>query len=325
MTWWEITLISLAAIVLFNLLVMLILVPHVVFYHTAYRNPKKKRTRECTNLKDADQVKMFDEGIAWAQQFEDRRIPLEIVHDGLHLKGEYIDFGAKKCAVILQGRTESLLYSYYFAKPYADSGYNILVVDLRAHGLSDGKFQTGGVQESGDIVCWVEEIERRFHVESFVFHGICIGAATSVYAALALEKRGHPHVEAVVCEGLYATYYEMFAKNFAVYKKKPFPMLPLTFFLARLYTGVSFFRNRPVEAVGKLRCPVLLLYSIEDAFCPQESGQRIFSAAENPFSEIVFFPYGRHSHVRSLNTEEYDRTIREFVAQEARRKEYAGI
>ena len=98
---------------------------------------------------------MFNEGIAWANQYNNHRIPLEIENDGLKLKGEYLDFRSKKCAVILQGRTESLLYSYYFAKPYAEMGYNILVVDLRAHGLSDGKYQTGGIKESDDIVKWV--------------------------------------------------------------------------------------------------------------------------------------------------------------------------
>lgn len=315
MNWWEITLICLAAFVLFNLLVLLILVPHVVFYNTVYRNPKKKRTRECTNRKDDDQVRMFEEGVAWAEAQGDRRIPLEITHDGLRLMGEYIDFGAKKCAVILQGRTESLLYSYYFAKPYADEGYNILVVDLRAHGLSDGKYQTGGIKESEDIVAWIHYVEERFHVESFLFHGICIGAATAVYAALALQDQGHPKVERIVTDGLYATYFEMFEKNFASYNKKAFPMLHLTFLLARLYTGVSFFRNKPIEAVARLDCPILLIYSREDAFCPKESCEKLFAACKNPESELAFFPHGRHSHVRSLNTEGYDRKIKEFISR----------
>ena len=61
LSWREITLIVIAAFILFNLLVMLILVPHVVFYNTVYRNPRKKRIRECTNKKDDDQVKMFKE------------------------------------------------------------------------------------------------------------------------------------------------------------------------------------------------------------------------------------------------------------------------
>ncbi len=313
--WWAITLIVVFAFAVFNLLAFLILVPHVVFYNTVYRSPRKKRTRECTNKKDEDQVRMFEEGVKWAEAQGDKRIPLEINHDGLLLKGEYIDYGSKRCAVLLQGRTESLLYSYYFAKPYAESGYNILVVDLRAHGLSDGKYQTGGLKESGDIVAWIDYVAARFHVESFLFHGLCIGASTAVYSALKLEQRGYPMVEKVVSEGLFTTYYDMFKANFAHYKKKPFPMLNLTFFLGRIYTGVNFYDNRPIDAVGQLKCPILLLYSTEDIFCHREDGEAIYEKAKNPNSELVFFPRGRHSHVRSLNTEAYDAKIKEFIGK----------
>ena len=313
MSWWEITLIVIACFIVFNILFMLILVPHIIFYNTVYRNPKKKRVRECTNLKDDDQIKMFEEGIAWANLYNDKRIPLEITHDGLNLKGEYIDFGYKKCAIILQGRTESLLYSYYFAKPYAESGYNILVVDLRAHGLSDGKFQTGGIKESQDIIAWMKYVEKRFEIESFIFHGICIGAATSVYATLALEKSGYKKVEKIITDGLYSTYFEIFEKNFASFKKKPFPMLYLTFFIARLYTGVSFFKNKPIEAIKEINCPILLIYSKEDDLCPHESCEKIYASVKNPHSEIAYFPYGRHSHVRSMNQKSYDKKIKEFL------------
>ncbi len=312
--WWAILLIAVGAFLLLNLLVFLFLVPHVVFWNTMYRSPRKTRTRECTNLKDEDQVKMFREGVEWAEAQGERRILLEITHGGLRLLGEYIDNGSKKCAVLLQGRTESLLYSYYFAKPYAESGYSILVIDQRAHGLSDGKYQTGGVKEAGDIVSWVDYVRERFHVESFVFHGLCIGAASAVYAALALEERGYPNVEGVVAEGLYSTYFGMFERNFAHYGKKAFPMLHLTFLLARLYAKVDCFRNKPIEAVGKLRCPLLLLYSLEDEFCPRADGERIREAAMNPRSEILFFPKGRHSHVRSMNEEAYDIAVKSFIA-----------
>ncbi len=315
MTWWEITLIVVAVFLIANILIMLIVAPHVIFYHTVYRNPKKKRTRECTNLKDDDQVKMFEEGIAWAEKYRDKITSLEIINDGLSLKGEYIDFGYEKCAIILQGRTESLLYSYYFAEPYAEKGYNILVVDLRAHGLSDGKYQTGGIKESEDIVAWVNYIEKHFHIKQFLFHGICIGAATAIYATLSLQGNSKIVVERIITDGLYATYFEIFKQNFASYKKKPFPMLYLTFFLARLYTGVNFFKNKPIEAVSKIKCPILLIYSEEDSFCPRESSEKIFARCTNQASELVFFPHGRHSHVRSNNKEAYDAKIKEFISR----------
>ena len=39
---------------------------------------------------------------------------------------------------------------------YREQGYNILVVDQRAHGRSEGKFLTMGIKERHDCVKWVE-------------------------------------------------------------------------------------------------------------------------------------------------------------------------
>jgi hypothetical protein len=107
---WIIAGIAVAAFLAVNCLLMLILVPIAVFYNTTCRNPKKKRTRECTNKKDEQQMRMFNEGVRWAGRFKDKTEELSIVSgDGLKLYGEYINFGYDKCVVILPGRTESLL------------------------------------------------------------------------------------------------------------------------------------------------------------------------------------------------------------------------
>ena len=132
---YAVAIIALVALLLFLLLVFLI------FINTSYRNPLKKRTRECTIKKDESQMRMFLEGVAWAEKFKDKHEQLHIVSDGLNLFGEYINFGFDKCAVILQGRAESLLYSYYFAEVYAKNEHNILVIDVRSHGLSDGNIK----------------------------------------------------------------------------------------------------------------------------------------------------------------------------------------
>ncbi len=313
LSWWAILLIVFGALVAIQLIITLIVLPILVFLNTVPRKPKNKRVRECTNLKDEDQVKMFNEGCEWANKYNDKRHELEITHNGLTLKGEYIDFGSDKCVIILPGRAESLLYSYYFAKPYAESGYNIFVVDLRAHGLSDGKYQTGGVKESEDMLSWIDLLIERYHIKTFLFHGICIGAATAIYTTLELQKRGYPHIEKIVCEGLFASYFEMYKGNFALYKQKPFPVLHLTFFLAKIITGVNFFKNRPLDVIENIECPILLIYSKEDSLCPEESNKKLHKLCKNTASKLVFLPFGRHSHVRSLNTKLYDEEIKQFI------------
>ena len=95
-------------------------------------------------------LQMDGSGMDWHYANLDKKTDVHITRDGLNLYGEFYDFGSDKCAMILSGRTESLRYGYYFAQPYAKAGLSILVVDPRAHGLSDGQDNTLGFEESKD-------------------------------------------------------------------------------------------------------------------------------------------------------------------------------
>ena len=77
--------------------------------------------------------------------------------DGLKLIAEYYDFGFDKTAIIMPGRRECLIYSYFYAFPYKDAGVNVLVIDQRAHGLSEGKYSTCGIFEAKDVIDWIPD------------------------------------------------------------------------------------------------------------------------------------------------------------------------
>jgi len=298
---------------LFAGLSFLILAMVMVFRNTMYRNPKKKRTRSCTNLKDESQMRMFDMGIKWAEQFKDKTTELHMVHQKLNLYGEYIDFGHDKCAVILQGRTESLLYSYYFADAYAKNGYNILTVDVRSHGLSDGKYQTAGIKESSDLIAWINLIKEKYGIENFVVHGICVGAATAIYAYSKLKKQGNNLIKKIITDGLFTTNFEIFKRNFAVYKKKPFPILHLVFMLGRILARVRMFKETPIKYIADVDIPILMIYSAEDIFAVTEKQKELFDACSSECKQLAIFPHGRHSHVRATQEDDYDRAIEEFL------------
>jgi alpha-beta hydrolase superfamily lysophospholipase len=310
---WVIAAIVVVAFLVLSGIAMLIIVPHVVFYNTMYPSPKKKKTRECTNTKDESQMRMFSEGILWAEQFKDKTQQLHIVNDGLNLYGEYIDLGFDKCAVILQGRTESLLYSYYFADVYTKNGYNILVIDVRAHGLSDGKYRTGGIKESDDLVLWIKLINQKYGITDFTLHGICVGGATAVYTYIKLKNEGSNLVKKIVTDGMFQSYFEMFKMNMKLYKRHPFPMLYLTFFLAFLRAKVRLFKETPMKYMKDIACPILFIWSVEDIFCLKPKGEELFEACASQHKQISFFPKGRHSHVRSMQEAEYDKVIAEFL------------
>jgi pimeloyl-ACP methyl ester carboxylesterase len=302
-----------AAFIVFVSLVFLLIVPAVVFYYTTYRNPKKRRIRECTNKNDESQMRMFNQGVAWAEQFKDKTEELHLVNDGLNLFGEYINFGFDKCAVFLQGRAESLLYSYYFADVYAKNNHNILVIDVRAHGLSDGKYRTGGIKESDDIVLWIKLINEKYNITDFTLHGICIGGATAIYTYVKLKNEGCNFVKRIVTDGIYKTYQDLFKAFFKYYKKPSFPALNLVFFLAFILAKVRLYKESPMKYMKDIDIPVLFIWRSRDLFCNKSKSEELFEACASKHKEVCFFPRGRHAHVRSTQEAEYDKVVAYFL------------
>ena len=297
-----------AVSILFFLLLVLL-----IFFNTSYRSPLKKRIRECTKKNDESQMCMFSEGVAWSQEFKVKCEQLHIVSDGLNLFGEYINLGFNKCAVILQGRGESLLYSYYFAEVYAKNEHNILVIDVRAHGFSDGKYQTGGIKESGDLILWIKLINEKFNIKDFTIHGICIGGATAVFAYSKLKKEGSGLLKRIVTDGLYKSYYELFKAHSKVYKAPIFPAIYVVFFLVFILAKARLFKEAPIKYMKDIDIPILFIWSAVDKFSAKSNGKELFDACASAHKEICFFPKGRHSHVRASQKVEYDELIAKFL------------
>lgn len=65
-----------------------------------------------------------------------------------------------------------------------DGGFNVLLVDQRAHGESEGKYLTFGVNERFDCLSWANYATERFGRDVKIYlYGISMGAATVLMAS----------------------------------------------------------------------------------------------------------------------------------------------
>lgn len=283
-----------------------------VYKSTLRRNSKEQWSREVPSDLAPDSLEMYAIGQAWADANRSFCTDVHIVRDGLNLYGEFYNFGGARCAMILSGRTECLKYGYYFAIPYAAAGYNILVVDPRGHGRSDGEFNTVGFEESKDAIAWVRYINKAFGQNSVVFHGICIGAAAGM---LALTAEDCPDfVDAIVTEGMFPNFGESM-KNHLIERKKPvLGMYALINRQMRIHTGHSM-DTGPLDVIDRLQKPLLMLHSKEDIYSTPVYAEKLFERAGTANKTLVWFPHGRHSMLRITDTARYDGAITEFLAK----------
>ena len=283
-----------------------------VYNSTLRRTDSEKWGRAPSAPDDPPSMEMDAMGMEWAEANRHAMKEVHTVRDGVNLYGEDYDFGHKRAVMILSGRTESLRYGYYFAIPYAGAGWNVLVVDPRAHGKSDGEFNTVGFEESLDDIAWIKHLRDCHGVRQVVFHGICIGAAGGM---LALTNPDCPDtVCGIVTEGMFPNFGESM-KNHLIERNKPVKTFyPFINMWMKHYTGHSMSYG-PINVIHKLQVPLLMLHSKEDIYSTPAYAQKLYDLSGAPEKRLVWFEHGRHSMLRITDTELYDTSVTEFVRQ----------
>src|SRR5919112_2895334 len=122
--------------------------------------------------------------------------------DGLQLAGWWVPGNDPSRAVVLVSGIDGDKSDSHVVKTapiYAEAGYAVLMIDLRAQGRSEGERVTMGYKEVRDVrgaLLWLNE--RGFAPGEVVLHGFSLGGATVLRAA---PQSG---VAAVVEESAYA-------------------------------------------------------------------------------------------------------------------------
>jgi len=136
--------------------------------------------------------------------------PCELVsitsRDGLKLTGRLYRFSDDaRVEILFHGwRSSGIRDSSGGAKIARDLGYNLLIVDQRAHGDSDGNTITFGIKEKYDCVDWVRFVIGIFGEDvKILLGGVSMGAATVLMAA-GLDELPH-QVKAITADCGYSS------------------------------------------------------------------------------------------------------------------------
>ena len=297
-----------------------------VFQGTLVRTSPEVWARACSEETNEEQLAMWNEGLAWAEghgvdiqatvngemkQGKTYR-DVTIENDGLHLYGQYFDFGHKRACIIIPGRCESLMYSYFFAPAYEKAGFNVLVIDIRAHGISDGKYDPVGVGEHRDTIKWGKMLHDEFGNEEVWIHGICMGANTGVLVLTAPECPDY--FKGLVSEGMYISFKENY-KQHMIYDHHPtWPIVNMVMKLVKKHTGTDVDKIKPIDLIDQVKVPVLFIAGRNDFYSKADCTIQLYEKCGASRKEIAWFEGGNHSHLRFAYHEEFENVIAQFTA-----------
>ncbi|MFN0196080.1 MAG: alpha/beta hydrolase [Planctomycetaceae bacterium] len=186
------------------------------------------------------------------------------------------------------------------------AGFSIVMIDLQGHGESPGEQITAGYLESHDVKAAVEFAIRQNPDHRIGLIGCSIGGAAAILAS----PLG---IDALVIESVYPTIDD------AVCNRIESRLGPLCYALAPLLlcqleprTGVSCSLLRPIDRIGEVGCPIMIMSGEDDLHTKMVDTNRLYDAAKPP-KELVLFKGAAHVDLMDHDEKLYSSRVVKFL------------
>jgi fermentation-respiration switch protein FrsA (DUF1100 family) len=188
-------------------------------------------------------------------------------------------------------------------------GYSIFLVNLQAHGESEGDRITFGYREAKDVRAAVEKLNELAPGEKVGALGVSLGAVAVLLSDV------HGSLAAVVVESLYSTIEEAVSNRLRIYFGAVGPLLA-PFLLVQLEPrlGVSPSQLRPIDRIPVLRAPLLVVHGTGDRHTTLEEAQKLYASAPQP-KEFYAVQGAAHVDLHAFSPRAYEERVGRFLAR----------
>ena len=241
------------------------------------------------------------------------REEVSIINDGLKLHGMYFDQKSNYSVIIIHGYCATMESRMMDLPYYYERGYNVLFVDLRTHGKSEGNFVTLGAKESEDIIGWIKWLSEKTNNSKIILDGVSMGATTVLNCSG--NKDLPKNVVGIVADCAFSSPYEqcrymIFGKN----KNRGKISAEIARLYAKLFCKYDMKKDSPLENVKKAKVPVLIIHGDNDDFVPSYMAREIYDAYKGEKDILINHCVG-HALSTTLATEKVHKKLDEFLGK----------
>ena len=192
-----------------------------------------------------------------------------------------------------------------------ESGHNVLLIDQRCHGRSEGHTITFGILEKTDVVRWIRWANERFGEVPILLSGVSMGAATVLMVAGCDLPE---NVKGIIADCPFDAPTNIIKKVLGQDMGMPVKLVyPLIRLGGRLYGRFDLDADSPLEAVKRAKKPILLIHGDDDRFVPYPMSQNIHAAAPEKI-RFHTVPGAGHAMEQIWDPETYRKVVTEFTS-----------
>nr|WP_206532170.1 alpha/beta hydrolase [Clostridium perfringens] len=257
---------------------------------------------------------LFDEALYNSASKED--ITLKSF-DGLNLTSTLImnENPTNKFIVLVHGVSICYVGSLKYFDIFYKNGFNVLIVNQRRHGKSEGKYSTYGFYEKYDVNMWIEYLKSRFGNDIILgLHGESMGAGT-VMETIPLNDS----IKFVIEDCGYSNFHELIGfqithayKNRLV-RKILRPSLIFANFFMKTKAKFSMKKIVPIDIVSSTSLPMMFVHGKEDYFVPWYMAVDLYKAKTKGYKELYLVEGAKHAEALEVNKILYEKKIMTFI------------
>lgn len=312
MTWRLMTILSVLILILF-------LIGYCIFHHACRRRKKSSIKPSLLGPISEDQKAMIRDGRAWIQSQEENMSTHQIISsDGLRLRGRFLPAkNAKGTIILFHGYRSGSFNDFSCAfRMYHEFGLNIMAVDQRAHGDSEGKYICFGARERFDCAAWAKYVDKMQEGKLPIFlGGISMGATTVM---LASELKMPKTVKGIIADCGFTSPWDIIRKvGRDMIKFDPAPFLYLANVFSLWLANFDMKECTTVKALTNTKLPVLFLHGEEDHFVPASMTKRSQKACASE-NEMLIVPNAGHGYSYLYAPEQCRNALYSFLEKYAK-------
>lgn len=292
------------SVLILIVLALYLIMGHCIYHSIFARNSKMKKKSE--NLLKKNIIDIMKAKDYFKDNFEKLNINSE---DGVNLVGYYKNNNSNKLVILVHGFGGCHLYMLQYVDFFIQLGYDVLSIDSRGHGDSEGKYLTMGKIEKNDLRLWIENMLVKKQDYKIILFGLDFSASA---ICLLLGEKLPNNVVLAIENGGFDNANKFLRFTFSKYKLKRLFTYKLLLNFAKKTRNLDLKRIDVVDAIKKSKIPILFIHEQRDEFVPVEMVYKLSEVVSQGRKEVYIIDNPENDNLYTVNNS-YKRIIKSFL------------